>query len=549
LELLTDEYEQLIVGKRRNKNLKYLQFAFVGICTFLMLTSCRESEAIQVEEVRVEMPKTADLLRSFLTNDTVICMDALYESLDFKLQWSVDTARRLELLHLFHQPYSIGLLPNSNITTSQFSDHWKKSKVDTVKGLPLLAEFTATHLLNYLLQQLETGHGDVPSSACPDSADIVKLKGIFASSSLKEGLKAHLSPDLGRCVTWIDEFYGAANFDYAPEPIPDYKKDSAASMQAVRAALTDYGLMKEMPDSVITGDTIIYALKQFQLENGLEPDGVIGKRTRAALEKTNRERYGQLLANLERTRDQSDWQKGDAHIEVNVPEYAVRFYIDGEMVRKHKVIVGKRKKHETPSFKASMSEIVVNPTWNVPYSISTKELLPKQKNDSCYLDAHEYIVYDRFKNVVDPVFVDWSELNINNFPYTVVQQPGRINALGTIKFLFPNKYSVYLHDTPSRRLFANTDRDYSHGCIRLDDPYPLALDILNYVDSKVDSATLYALLDTAEVYSIPIYPKIPVIINYGSVMQSDDGEHLIFYNDLYKRDEEWVGKVMDLDLR
>jgi len=511
----------------------------------ILLTGCRESEAVVVNVPEVQVVQPADLIRQYFESDTSNCWKPLYEALDYKPQWT-DTSRRRELLEIINNPYSIGLLPDSNLNAERFSDYWKQYPLDTVKGIPLLAELMSTHLMHFLVQRLEKGEADLISSACPDSAAIEKLEVLLSSHDLISGLTDYLGPDLGTKWKWIERFYGSANLSYAPDPIPDYKKDSTASMEAVLSALTEYGLIDDIPDSLLTADTIIYHLKQFQLMNGLQPDGVIGKRTRSALEKTNKERYGQLLANLERTRNQRDWQKGTAYIEVNVPEFVVRFFIDGELVRKHKVIVGKRKKHKTPNFKASLSEIVINPTWHVPYSISTKELLPKQQNDSCYLDRHEYVVYDRRKNIVDPILIDWDELNLHHFPYDIVQQPGRINALGTIKFLFPNKYSVYLHDTPSRRLFAREERDFSHGCVRLEDPYPLALDILEYSQSKVDSVEFFALLDTAKIYSIPIYPKIPVIVNYGTVGESEDGEYLIFFDDLYKRDQEWIDKVRDI---
>lgn len=211
---------------------------------------------------------------------------------------------------------------------------------------------------------------------------------------------------------------------------------------------------------------VVDAVRGFQANRGLEADGVVGVGTLAALNEvaSPRDRTAQIIANMERWR----WlprDLGQAHVMVNIPEYMVRIVDNGRVIHDTRVVVGKPET-PTPLLTHDMEYVVVNPSWNVPPSIARKEMLPNLQRDPYYL-ARQGITIERGGRAVDPGSVNWAG---GLGGYSFRQPPGERNALGRIKFMFPNPHSVYLHDTPSRSLFANERRAYSHGCVRVQDP-------------------------------------------------------------------------------
>jgi murein L,D-transpeptidase YcbB/YkuD len=177
---------------------------------------------------------------------------------------------------------------------------------------------------------------------------------------------------------------------------------------------------------------------------------------------------------------------------------------------------------------------VINPTWSVPYSIASKELLPKIQQDPGFLARGGYDVFDHDGNRVDPTQVDWSTLLSRNFPFTLVQRPGRINELGRIKFMFPNEYGVCMHDTPGKRLFAFDSRAFSHGCIRVDNPIGFAERVLEVEGWTRDR--IVTQLESNETAAVPLAEPIPVIVTYLTAMVDEEGT-VHFYRDIYGRDE------------
>ena len=228
----------------------------------------------------------------------------------------------------------------------------------------------------------------------------------------------------------------------------------------IRARLSLDGQPADEPAETLVYDTrIAAAVADFQKANGLPASGVLTARTIAVLSGGQPSRLeNEILANMERWR----WMPrdmGESRIEVNIPDFEVSVIEDGEVVSRHRVVVGKEQT-PTPIFSNRMQFLIVNPYWNVPPSILRKEMLPKLAADPNYLQRLGYEVFSRDGHLV------------------VRQPPGERNALGRIKFMFPNDYSVYLHDTPSRALFAEDKRAFSHGCVRVDDPFQFAETVL-----------------------------------------------------------------------
>lgn len=210
------------------------------------------------------------------------------------------------------------------------------------------------------------------------------------------------------------------------------------------------------------------SVEQFQQSHGLKQDGIIGPQTRAALNVTVEQRIAQIKSNLERWR----WlpqQLGERYILVNIGGYLVQLVEHDQVQRESRTIIGRPMRY-TPSFNARATHLVLNPTWTVPRSIAVKDLLPQQLQDSEYLLRKNIQIQQREGDQwvdQDPAMIDWGRYNRHNFPFRLRQSPGDGNSLGRIKFHMPNPYSIYLHDTPAQGLFSQPVRDFSSGCVRV----------------------------------------------------------------------------------
>ena len=174
-----------------------------------------------------------------------------------------------------------------------------------------------------------------------------------------------------------------------------------------------------------------------------------------------------------------------------------------------------------------------NPTWTVPQSIARSEFLPKLRRDPGYLSRNDYVLYGN-SGPINPHTVAWSSVPSSRFPYRIVQQPGDKNALGRVKFMFPNKFSVYLHDTPSRNLFSRTGRAFSHGCIRVDKPLEFA-EVLLGLDQGTDRATIDNIVNSRKLTRVNLNDPVPVHLTYFTAWIDENGVPQ-FYDDIYKRD-------------
>ncbi|MGI9372436.1 MAG: L,D-transpeptidase family protein [Hyphomicrobiales bacterium] len=277
------------------------------------------------------------------------------------------------------------------------------------------------------------------------------------------------------------------------------------------------------------------AVMDFQSAKDLSADGIVGRRTLAAMNgKVPKNRVAMLRANMERMR----WlpkNLGQKHIFVNQAAFQVRVIENGEVIHKTRVIVGKQR-HPTPLFSDEMETVVFNPYWNVPRSITRNEFMPKIWDDPSYLDRNGYEVVSSSGQVVSPYEVDWWNYS-GNIPYRIRQTPGYNNALGEVKFLFPNKHSVYLHDTPTKHLFKKQSRAFSHGCVRVQNPRKFAEFILNWDEQEVSSA-----IAGGQNHSVRLTTKLPVHLTYFTVWPDDQGK-LSYRSDFYGRDKAVLGAL------
>jgi murein L,D-transpeptidase YcbB/YkuD len=278
-------------------------------------------------------------------------------------------------------------------------------------------------------------------------------------------------------------------------------------------------------------ETLQDAVRRFQERHGLEADGLVGRATLRALNVPIEQRIDQIRVNLERARRLSD-NRSDDLILVNIAAFKAYVIRGGKIVWTTKVIVGE-KEDETPEFRSTLKHVVFNPTWTVPHSIARDEMLPKIKEDPDYFDKGKYQLFDRDGNEVDPANVEWGAISIGSFPFTLVQQPGPANQLGQIKFMLPNEYSVCMHDTPAKALFAKTARAFSHGCIRVDEPLGFAEVLLGsegWTREQIDSQVA-----SEETRTVDLAEPLPVLVLYWTA-EVDDLGVIHFYDDIYERD-------------
>ena len=288
-------------------------------------------------------------------------------------------------------------------------------------------------------------------------------------------------------------------------------------------------------DSQIYEGALVDALKIFQRRHGRDPSGRIDAQTLADLNVPLSRRVEQMRLTLERWRWMPDsYQKSP--IVANIPEFRLRAYDkDFNIAVTMNVVVGKSYRHNTPVFNDSMKYVVFRPYWEVPYSITRAELIPHILRDPDYLAKKGFEVVDSRQTVVTAGTVTSEVLTqLRAGKLFVRQKPGPTNALGRVKFLFPNSYNVYMHDTPSPELFAKSRRDFSHGCIRLERPADLALWVLRD-NPGWDAERIQAALNGATSQQVNLVHPIPVLILYATVIVLEDGL-VHFYDDIYGHD-------------
>jgi len=276
---------------------------------------------------------------------------------------------------------------------------------------------------------------------------------------------------------------------------------------------------------------LVEALKNYQTRMGLEPDGVIGPTTLAELNTTVDERIRTVDLNLERRR----WMQanfGNPYVFVNLADQTVKYVKDDKTLYAALAQVG-QSYHRTPVFSDYMEYLEFNPYWNVPQSIATNEYLPMLKANPYALKAQNINVL-RNDATIDPGQVPWRSYSKANFPVRLRQEPGPRNALGRVKFMFPNQFSIYLHDTPSKSNFDRASRYFSHGCIRIQNPFDLATVIL--ADQGMTRADIDAIVDSGRRQVVRLNERIPVHVAYLTAWVNKDGS-VYYRRDIYGRDE------------
>ena len=314
---------------------------------------------------------------------------------------------------------------------------------------------------------------------------------------------------------------------------PGMKSPRVAEIWA-RLAVTDKSLSASKEDDPeLYGPNLVDAVKAFQAQHGLENDGVLGKKTLTEMNVPVRQRIRQLVISMERWRWMPE-DYGTHFIGVNIARYKLFYVRDLRIEDEMRVVVG-LPYHRTPVFSGEIKYLVLNPYWNVPRSIATKEMLPKLKADPNSVSANGFEAVQEGK-AVDVARINWTQYSRQNFPFRLRQKPGPNNALGRVKFMFPNRFNVYLHDTPAQTKFESAARAFSHGCVRVHRPIDLAERVLSETPGW-DRARIDATLASGKRTIVNLENPIKVHIVYSTAWIGADSK-VHFGPDIYKRDQK-----------
>lgn len=311
---------------------------------------------------------------------------------------------------------------------------------------------------------------------------------------------------------------------------------SGAAVVAMRNRLTAMGFL---PRSATNSyDTqMLQAVQGFQVAHGLTPDGVAGSGTMAEINRSVSDRLKSIIVAMERER----WMnkpKGQRHIMVNLTDFHARIFDNDVVTFETRAVIGKNDStRRSPEFSDEMDHMVINPTWHVPRSIAVNEYLPQMKRNRNAVGHLK--LYDRRGRQVSRSSINFNAYNASNFPYAIKQPPSQRNALGLVKFMFPNKYNIYLHDTPAKNLFEREKRDYSHGCIRLQKPFEFAYTLLAKQEND-PKGFFHATLNTGRETRVNMVDPVPVHIQYRTAFTRAKGP-VQYRRDVYGRD----GRIWD----
>jgi len=440
------------------------------------------------------------------------------------------------IIDIFRQAESEGLRPRDYLTpdldvAAAEGDPARTAALETAFSAAALRY--ATHIYTGRVRPQDVSPSlDITPKRLDESTLLVRL----ASSEAPEEVFAELEPKHPEFLALKAEL---ARFEDhkvdRPPPLPE-GPTIKLGMSDPRVPLLRERLKISASAEALTvyDQPLADAVKAFQEAQGLEADGVVGPATLAAFNGGGPVTRADIIANMERWR----WmprELGDFNVMVNVPEFRLAINDHGKRAYTTRVVVG-TVKNQTPIFSDNIRHIVVNPYWNVPPSIIANEVAPAVLRNPGYISGQNMeLLYNG--SVISASSVNWGMVSSSNFPFRVRQKPGPGNALGQIKFLFPNKHDVYLHDTPSKSLFARGVRAYSHGCIRVENPMEFA-EALTVNEPTIDRASLEALFGPSERWVNP-QKHIPVHITYFTLRVDEDGD-IRSFGDVYGHNEKLI---------
>jgi len=498
-----------------------------------------------------------DSITMLTSGDEKERLKAMYDLLDFQPVWITKAGFSSYTNSLFKQI-------ESDVTFDKNSAAYKSYQALKVIEIPedkqkiVAYEFKIAKLYQDYISHLLYGSIDWKAFQAKlkhkNNADWVVHNVLFSPESLLIEAISHQSLDhafkeatptfplYAKLVTALKQYQDIVSAG-GWEALPDFKDlkpgMSDAVVPALRERLTKEGDYVPCDDKNATkryDKCLLKAVKKFQSRHGLEDEGFVGKMTRKALSESAEEKVARIKLNLDRMK----WVKRSHdryQIWVNIPGYTMYVHDGDKMIKTMKVIVG-RKGHNTPIFYNRVRTIVLNPYWRIPASIIRHEMIPKLQKNANYTNSKHIEIhtgYSEHSSLVNPNSVNWHKYGRKLPPYRFMQSPGTFNALGKIKYLFPNKYSVYMHDTNQPYLFSKDVRSLSHGCVRLHKPVEL-LETFSIIDPKIDFEKAQATLEHDKKTPLRLSHSIPVDLIYITTWVNKDGT-VAFRDDIYGYDK------------
>ncbi|WP_339817590.1 L,D-transpeptidase family protein [uncultured Paracoccus sp.] len=444
-------------------------------------------------------------------------------------------ARRLALRD------AIGNAPRHGIPVARY----QPDRLTATEGLA--AEIAHAHALSRLLRDLTGGvlnptRVDPEIKRQPVRTAVVPLLARFEAAADPAAVLAGAGPDHPAYLALQQALSGPADL-VVPQGLPRIATgvwrpgQRAAAIADLRTRLAAVGFAADAPDATLYDDALARAVSDYQRAAGLPDDGVAGPRTIAALNGdggTGQDaRQRAILVAMERMRWMASEDLDSRHVWVNIPEFSTTIVEDGAEVFRTRSVMGKdTPEMRTPEFSEMMANVVVNPSWNVPRSIAVRDYLPRLQANRHALSHLD--VVDGAGRVLARDGIDFGRYSAASFPFRLRQKPSDDNALGVVKFIFPNPWNIYLHDTPSKHLFANRVRAESNGCIRIGDPVDLARALLSR-QTDDPAAMFQRARDRERETWLKLTPPVPVHLVYFTAWPGPDGRIRLF-DDIYGRD-------------
>lgn len=526
---------------------------FLTLLTLLTLLSCQNEKIDPVNELSLDKKGAFIITESSIKNissDSIFNQNlqnqltTIYHSRGYYSFWFEEnqlTTDAISFIELFQHASYYGLEPRLYFS-NDIENFYSKTELTESESEQFEIEITKsvllfTHHLNKgILPQSYQSLNYNPTFTDSIEYDYTPIfNGVVLENFWKVvGFNSH-HPEYNALQLGLENYCKSHSLSKDFVTVPIAKTDSIKSYQLAKKALIIHQYLKEGDDD----SKILDALKKFQEDNELTPDGKIGKYTSKMLSRSSYDIWLQAALNLQKWRWEYEWPSNVFY--ANIPSYTLKIYENNEIVQTHRTVTGATFT-STPTLDSKLQHFIINPEWYVPYSITSGELIPKMKKDSTYLERNGYSIVS--KDGTTTKDIDWSKASSSNFKYTIKQGKGNGNALGRVKFIFNNKHSVYFHDTPSKSFFEKDVRAFSHGCVRVQNPF----DLVDYIVKREQynyytKDSIQNIVKSGNQKTIKLKEEYPIKIRYYT-STGDTVGNLKTYIDIYQKDTELL-KILE----
>lgn len=564
----------IVQNKLSSKKSCYLQQVLMFVCLNLYMSSLVAAEAITEQATKIASEIGAMITAKqhpYLTQSNFLHrtddLEKLYKMTGYQLLWlgRPNTEKNIaDVLNLFETAAINGLNPANYdpVILQQKLPAALKLQADAYKDMALYDTAISLSLLRFLH---DLHYGRVNPQGINFNLKLRKKKLTDLPALIKENVAKGTLLQLPSLVEPKPHQYqklkqALANYRKLAADSPVIKLviskslhpgESFPQTEELRKFLVYLGDLSEQRTETDSKKAMLYkgeiveAIKKFQHRHGLANDGILGKSTAEAINTPLTQRVTQIELAMERLRWLPELNAGRSII-VNIPSFQLWAFDDmidsSKGIVNMKVVVGKALENQTPVLMAELSFIDFMPYWNVPYSITKEEIIPKWLENDDYLNKEDMELVSNFGNNVKPVaLTDMSIALVKQGLLKIRQRPGKKNPLGQVKFIFPNKDDVYLHGTPANSLFSKSRRDFSHGCVRVEDPKLLAEFALKEQDKWTREAIQLA-MKSAKTERVILKKSIPVLFFYMTSFFDQD-DQIVFYPDIYGHDAVLLGAL------